>query len=94
MRILPQARAALTFTEELLQEQRRAVTRLQQELLTLAADMRELERRGEDKQREAGEQQRLMQVFFTSILGLFYLHNRPLLTLMHVTGGKSSPGGA
>jgi hypothetical protein len=56
--------------------------------------MRELERRGEDKQREAGEQQRLMQVFFTSILGLFYLHNRPLLTLMHVTGGKSSPGGA
>jgi hypothetical protein len=65
LRILPQARAALTFTEELLQEQRRAVTRLQQELLTLAADMRELERRGEDKQREAGEQQRLMQVSFT-----------------------------
>ena len=65
MRILPQARAALTFTEELLQEQRRAVTRLQQELLTLAADMRELERRGEEKQREAGEQQRLMQVSFT-----------------------------
>jgi len=27
--------------------------------------MRELERRGEEKQREAGEQQRLMQVSFT-----------------------------
>ena len=36
------------------------MARLQQELLTLASDMRELERRGEERQREAGEQQRLM----------------------------------
>lgn len=60
----------MTFTEELLQEQRRAVTRVQQELLKLAADMRELERRGEEKQREAGEQQRLMQVSFYLIIRL------------------------
>ena len=59
---LNQSLANLANTQDDLQERVRTVSRLQEEVLQLASDMRELQSRGEDRQREASEQQRLMQV--------------------------------